>query len=95
MKSLQRIPSCLILTGAAAVATLPVLHGSQDWCTRICEPDTFLLAFTLACTAVLLWPQRTAAPERVLCGGRAFRQAEADIDWRLAARQETRPPTRR
>jgi hypothetical protein len=64
MKTIQRIPGCLAITSAAVIAAFPILRSPQEWQTRICEPDTFLLAFTLACAAILLWPRRCRLARR-------------------------------
>lgn len=58
MKTFQQLSSAVMMTAAAAVIGTPVLQHPPEWRVRLCELDTFLLAFTLACTAILLWPQR-------------------------------------
>jgi len=40
---------------AAVVVGIPALQHPMEWCVRLCELDTFLLAFTLASTAILFW----------------------------------------
>lgn len=50
-----------MLAAAVAAIAIPIMRHPPEWQTRLCEIDTFLLAFTLACTAILLWPQRRNA----------------------------------
>ena len=64
MKTFQRLSSAVMMTVAAAVVGIPILQHPPEWQVRLCELDTFLLAFTLACTAILLWPQRHSAMQR-------------------------------
>jgi hypothetical protein len=57
MKSFQQISSVVLLTTAAVMMSITILSHPQGWQTRLGERDTFLLALTLACTAILLWPR--------------------------------------
>ena len=64
MKTFQSLSSAVMMTAATAVVGIPVLQHLPEWRLRLSELDTFLLAFTLACTAILLWPQRRNAVQR-------------------------------
>ena len=61
MNRRERIPSWLAIGATAAVLAAAIRPAPHAWLARVCQPDTFLLAFTLACTAVLLWPRRGSA----------------------------------
>jgi hypothetical protein len=64
MKTFQQLSSVMMMTAAAAVIGIPALQHPPEWRVMICELDTFLLAFTLACTAILLWPRSELAPAK-------------------------------
>lgn len=55
MKTFQRLPSAVMMAAAAAIVGIPILRCPQEWQVKLFEPDTFLVAFALTCTAILLW----------------------------------------
>jgi hypothetical protein len=61
MKTFQQLSSGLMMATAAAMMGIPVLFNPQEWQTSLCELDTFLIVFTLLCTAILLWPRSESA----------------------------------
>jgi len=51
----------MMLSVAATLVGIPILRCPQQWEIRLCELDTFFIAFTLVCTALLLWPHSEPA----------------------------------
>lgn len=63
MKTLQRLPSAAMLAAAVAAIAIPIMRHPQEWQARLCELDTFMLVFTLACTAILLASRRECSAD--------------------------------
>ena len=58
MSRRERIPSWLATGATAAVLAAAIRPAPHAWLTQVCPPDIFLLAFTLASAALLLWPRQ-------------------------------------